>query len=85
MRAVGVDASAVQRSVARDRWGRRRDSSCTWRTVGFLQGAEEPFDAVYSVYAAVWFPDPARLLPAVRERLRPGGRLVFSQRARPGR
>ncbi|MGW0632502.1 class I SAM-dependent methyltransferase [Streptomyces sp. NPDC002758] len=85
MRAVGVDASAVQRSVARGRWGRRRDSSCTWRTVGFLQGAEEPFDAVYSVYAAVWFPDPARLLPAVRERLRPGGRLVFSQRARPGR
>ncbi|MFF7475051.1 hypothetical protein [Streptomyces sp. NPDC008092] len=32
------------------------------------------------MYGAVWFTDPARLLPAVRERLRAGGRLAFSQR-----
>lgn len=37
-------------------------------------------DAVYSVYGAAWFTDPTVLLPAVRERLRPGGVLVFSQR-----
>ncbi|MFG2677595.1 hypothetical protein [Streptomyces sp. NPDC048392] len=34
----------------------------------------------HTVYGAVWFTDPAVLLPAIRERLRPGGRLVFSQR-----
>ncbi|MFG2952949.1 methyltransferase domain-containing protein [Streptomyces sp. NPDC048291] len=48
--------------------------------VAFLGQDREGFDSVYSVYGAAWFTDPARLLPAVRERLRPGGRLVFSQR-----
>ncbi|MGV9250876.1 hypothetical protein [Streptomyces sp. NPDC003697] len=48
--------------------------------VGFLQAAGEMFDAVYSVYGAAWFADPDLLMPAVHERLRPGGRLVFSQR-----
>ncbi|GAA3634546.1 hypothetical protein GCM10022420_004240 [Streptomyces iranensis] len=33
-----------------------------------------------SLAGAVWFTDPARLLSVIRERLRPGGVLAFSQR-----
>ncbi|MCX4699639.1 class I SAM-dependent methyltransferase [Streptomyces sp. NBC_01352] len=47
--------------------------------LAYLRGAD-PFDAVYSVYGAVWFTDPAVLLPAVRGLLRPGGTPAFSQR-----
>ena len=81
MHAVGIDISAAQLRSARERWGHlaglelhQAEAAC------FLRGTAETFDAVYSVYGALWFTDPARLLPAIRERLRPGGRLVFSQR-----
>ncbi|GAA3766694.1 class I SAM-dependent methyltransferase [Streptomyces chiangmaiensis] len=81
MRAMGVDVSAVQLRAARDRWGETPGLELHQaEAVAFLQAAEEPFDAIYSVYGAMWFTNPARLLPAVRERLRPHGRLVFSQR-----
>lgn len=80
-RTVGVDVSPKQLDAARERWGwmpglelHRADA------VRFLRDDEDGFEAVFSVYGAVWFTDPAVLLPAVRERLRPGGRLVFSQR-----
>ncbi|MFF7891523.1 class I SAM-dependent methyltransferase [Streptomyces sp. NPDC007907] len=81
MRAVGIDVSPAQLHAAAERWGylpgldlRQVDA------VSYLRESAQTFDAVYSVYGAVWFTDPARLLPVVRERLRPGGRLVFSQR-----
>nr|WP_322975318.1 methyltransferase domain-containing protein [Actinacidiphila bryophytorum] len=44
-----------------------------------LAGAGGVYDAVYSIFGAVWFTDPVRLLPLVRRRLRPGGVLAFSQ------
>ncbi|OAH10864.1 class I SAM-dependent methyltransferase [Streptomyces jeddahensis] len=37
-----------------------------------------PLDAAYSNYGAVWFSDPHQLLPRITQRLKPGGRLVFS-------
>ncbi|GGN59883.1 hypothetical protein GCM10011579_024450 [Streptomyces albiflavescens] len=78
--AVGVDVSPAQLQGARERWGQMPGMELhRAEAVEFLRGATGMFDAVYSVYGAVWFTDPARLLPAVRERLRPGGRLVFSQ------
>ncbi|OIJ66084.1 class I SAM-dependent methyltransferase [Streptomyces mangrovisoli] len=81
MRAVGVDVSPKQLAAARARWGEPAGLELHQAdAVGFLAGDREGFDAVYSVYGAVWFTDPARLLPAVRKQLRPGGRLVFSQR-----
>lgn len=83
MRAVGVDVSPVQLAAARERWGRTPGLELHQAdAVRFLQEDEDGdgFDAVYSVYGAIWFTDPALLLPVVRERLRPGGRLVFSQR-----
>lgn len=79
--AVGVDISPMQLRAAGERWGggpglefRHADA------LAYLLGGGEAFDAVYSVYGVVWFTDPAILLPAVRERLRPGGVLAFSQR-----
>jgi SAM-dependent methyltransferase len=76
-----VDVSPVQLRAARERWGEVPGLELHQaEAAAFLREAEEPFDAVYSVYGAVWFTDPARLLPVVRERLRPGGRLTFSQR-----
>ncbi|MFJ7968361.1 class I SAM-dependent methyltransferase [Streptomyces sp. NPDC096324] len=81
MTAVGVDISPVQLSAAEERWGgtpglhlRQADA------VTYLREDDEPFAAVYSVYGVVWFSDPAVTLPAIRERLRPGGVLAFSQR-----
>ncbi|WP_370462982.1 hypothetical protein [Nocardiopsis sp. FR26] len=44
----------------------------------FLTGTDRKWDAVYSVWGALWFTDPEILLPLVRERLEPGGRLAFS-------
>jgi SAM-dependent methyltransferase len=79
--AVGVDVSSKQLAAARERWGQASGLNLRQvEAVNFLREDRDGFDAVYSVYGAVWFTDPARLLPAIRERLRPGGRLVFSQR-----
>ncbi len=81
MQAVGVDVSPVQLRAAAERWGEVPGLELHQaEAIAFLRDAEEPFDAVYSVYGAMWFTDPSRVLPVVRERLRPGGRLVFSQR-----
>jgi SAM-dependent methyltransferase len=80
MDAVGIDVSAAQLQAAEERWGGMPGLDLVRAdAVSYLRDAD-PFDAVCSVYGAVWFTDPAVLLPAVRERLRPGGRLVFSQR-----
>ncbi|MET7622381.1 class I SAM-dependent methyltransferase [Streptomyces sp. NPDC005408] len=80
-RAVGIDVSLAQLKAAEARWGdiegmvlRRGDA------VQLLTDTTEDFDAVYSVFGALWFTDPAELLPALRKRLRPGGVLAFSQR-----
>lgn len=80
MDAVGVDVSGAQLQAAEERWGGMPGLTLIRAdAVSYLRDAA-PFDAVYSVYGAVWFTDPAVLLPAVREQLRPGGTLVFSQR-----
>ncbi|MFE2353045.1 class I SAM-dependent methyltransferase [Streptomyces parvulus] len=80
-RAVGVDVSPKQLTAARERWGQAAGLELHQAdAVDFLREDREGFAAVYSVYGAVWFTDPARLLPAIRERLHPDGRLVFSQR-----
>ncbi|MFF7161707.1 class I SAM-dependent methyltransferase [Streptomyces sp. NPDC008086] len=81
MEAVGIDISPKQLHSARERWAHTPGLELHQAdAVSFLQNDPGAFDAVYSVYGALWFTDPARLLPVVRERLRPGGRLVFSQR-----
>lgn len=78
--AIGVDISPPQVKAAEARW---HDTSVRFlraEAVDYLTSAEPGFDAVFSVFGAVWFTDPARMLPAVRRALRPGGVLAFSQR-----
>ncbi|MCQ4044986.1 SAM-dependent methyltransferase [Streptantibioticus rubrisoli] len=81
VRAVGVDVSLVQIKAAEERWGgapglelHRCDA------VDYLTEVDGLFDAVYSVFGAVWFTDPDVILPKVSERLRPRGVFAFSQR-----
>lgn len=80
MDAIGADVSVAQLQAARERWGSLPGLSLVRADAASYLRSADPFDAVYSVYGAVWFTDPAVLLPAVRKRLRPGGTLVFSQR-----
>ncbi|MEU6867137.1 class I SAM-dependent methyltransferase [Streptomyces sp. NPDC046876] len=75
--AVGVDLSATQIDTARERFGGQLELHCT-KAEDYLTGREAEFDSVYSVFGAVWFTDPAVLLPLVRQALKPGGRFVFS-------
>ncbi|MFI5546926.1 class I SAM-dependent methyltransferase [Streptomyces sp. NPDC051815] len=75
--AVGVDVSAVQVEQAAARFGDLLDLR-VGRAEDFLAECEAEFDSVYSVFGAVWFTDPAVLLPLVRRALKPGGRFVFS-------
>ncbi|MFI6662517.1 class I SAM-dependent methyltransferase [Streptomyces sp. NPDC050523] len=80
MDSVGIDVSAAQLQAARDRWGSVPGLSLVQADAAAYLDTAGSFDAVCSVYGAVWFTDPAVLLPLVRERLRPGGTLAFSQR-----
>ncbi|MFE7384733.1 class I SAM-dependent methyltransferase [Streptomyces zhihengii] len=77
---VGVDLSAVQVERA-SRWWRHEAGVAFVHAdaCDYLASAGEPFDAVYSVWGAVWFTDPEVLLPLVAARLTPGGVLAFSQ------
>lgn len=79
-RAVGVDVSLAQLKAAEARWSDAGLVLHRANAVRFLEETGEYFDAIYSVYGAVWFTDPDELLPAVRKRLKPGGILAFSQR-----
>ncbi|WP_225995189.1 methyltransferase domain-containing protein [Streptomyces arboris] len=45
----------------------------------YLTSSTTPFDAVYSVWGAVWFTDPELLFPLVARNLTPGGIFAFSQ------
>ncbi|KOX16951.1 bifunctional 2-polyprenyl-6-hydroxyphenol methylase/3-demethylubiquinol 3-O-methyltransferase UbiG [Nocardiopsis sp. NRRL B-16309] len=76
--ATGVDISPVQVDQARKRWGHLGAEFHREDVVAFLRDADQRWDAIYSVWGAVWFTDPEVLLPLVHERLEPGGRLVFS-------
>ncbi|MFG2589036.1 class I SAM-dependent methyltransferase [Streptomyces sp. NPDC048438] len=79
-RAVGVDISMAQVKAAEARWPDTKMTLHRAEATRFFEESGEHFDAVFSVFGAVWFTDPAVLLPAIRRRLRPGGVLAFSQR-----
>ncbi|WP_424216329.1 class I SAM-dependent methyltransferase (plasmid) [Streptomyces sp. BI20] len=73
----GVDSSSVQVRKAEERY----PEITVWcdDAVRFLETSPAPFHMIYSVYAAGWYINPDDLLPAVLERLAPGGRYAFSQ------
>ncbi|KMS69082.1 methyltransferase type 11 [Streptomyces viridochromogenes] len=77
---VGVDFSPIQVSRARAWWeGTPGLSFVQDEACAYLSSASEEFDAIYSVWGAVWFTDPEDLFPCVLKRLAPGGVFAFSQ------
>lgn len=77
--ATGIDISPVHVAEAHKRWGHLSHAHfVTGDVLDYLEGADQHWDAIYSIWGALWFTDPESLLPAVHSRLGPGGRLVFS-------
>ncbi|GHH49078.1 class I SAM-dependent methyltransferase [Streptomyces candidus] len=89
---VGVDVAPARKEKARQEWG--HVAGLEFRTAeatAFLADTSETFDVVLSIFGAVWFVDPEKLLPLVRARMATGGILAFShlppgsQAPRPGK
>lgn len=90
---IAVDASPAQHAMATDLYGHLapRLRIVHSDVVNHLHTTAATYDMLYSVFGAVDFTDPGKLLPAAATALRPGGRLVFStlahylsgQRAQP--
>lgn len=76
---TGIDISPAQMIGARTRWGHLPNAHfLAGDVLDFLADADQQWDAIYSIWGALWFTDPQAILPAVHERLAPGGKLVFS-------
>jgi SAM-dependent methyltransferase len=76
---TGLDISPRQCERARERWGHLPGARFTEaEVIDYLSNTERRWDAVFSIWGAVWFTDPDLLLPLIRDRLTRGGRLVFS-------
>lgn len=79
--AVGVDIAEQRIAQARARFGHL--PAADWRigdAAGVLAGLPL-LDVCFSIYGALWYADPTRLVPVIRDRLHPGGRLAFSVNA----
>lgn len=79
VKAAGVDLSPVAVETAMRRWGPHGAELTCAEVLEHLAGVTQTYDAIYSIFGAVWFTDPARLFPLVRRRLSPQGVLAFSQ------
>ncbi|MDH3038545.1 class I SAM-dependent methyltransferase [Streptomyces sp. TRM75561] len=84
VRVTALDLSPVQVERAR-RWWKdvpaltiEEGEACS-----FLRGDDQTYDAVYSIWGAVWFTAPDELFPLVAKRLSPGGVFTFSHGETP--
>ncbi|MFJ1913938.1 class I SAM-dependent DNA methyltransferase [Streptomyces sp. NPDC088147] len=78
VRTTGVDLSPVMVEQITERWGPGGSRFVCAEVTEHLRSDTETYDAVYSIFGAVWFTDPEELLPLIARRLNPGGVLVFS-------
>lgn len=77
--ATGIDISPAQMIAARTRWSHLPNAHyLAGDVLDYLVNADQQWDAIYSIWGALWFTDPQMILPAVHNRLTPGGKLVFS-------
>ncbi|MFE0046831.1 class I SAM-dependent DNA methyltransferase [Streptomyces albireticuli] len=79
VKATGVDLSPVMVTNTAERWGPLGARFVCAEVLGHLSSTTETYDAIYSIFGAAWFADPAKLLPLAAKRLNPGGVLAFSQ------
>ncbi|WP_188196651.1 class I SAM-dependent methyltransferase [Nonomuraea sp. SYSU D8015] len=76
---TGVDLSPVMVASARAQWGHLPKARYVEAdALDFLAHAGRRWEAIYSIWGALWFTDPEQWMPLVRKCLTPGGRLVFS-------
>lgn len=78
VKATGVDLSPVMVKKTTERWGHLGVEFICAEILEHLRSDEQTYDAIYSIFGAVWFTDPAKLFPLIAERLNPGGVLAFS-------
>ncbi|WP_030218116.1 class I SAM-dependent DNA methyltransferase [Streptomyces bikiniensis] len=78
VKMTGLDLSPVMVANTTERWGPLGAQFVCAEVLNHLSGSTETYDAIYSVFGAVWFTDPAKLLPLVAQRLNPGGVFAFS-------
>lgn len=78
IKAEGIDVSPVQVEQARERWEPLGAQFHQGDVLAFLRESERRWEALYSVWGAVWFTDPRELLPLACDRVEPGGRLVLA-------
>ncbi|WP_328580446.1 bifunctional class I SAM-dependent methyltransferase/NUDIX hydrolase [Streptomyces sp. NBC_00370] len=76
-RVTAVDSSPAQHARAAARYPATRGLRLECADAADHLRSAEPYDLVYSV-SALPFNDPRRLLPALANGIRPGGRLIFS-------
>ncbi|MFJ7326063.1 class I SAM-dependent methyltransferase [Streptomyces cyaneofuscatus] len=77
--ARGVDLSPAMVKQTTAKWDATGAQFVCAEVLEYLRERMETYDAIYSIFGAVWFTDPGRLFPLVRERLSPGGVFAFSQ------
>ncbi|MFK4224347.1 class I SAM-dependent methyltransferase [Streptomyces sp. NPDC019890] len=78
VRATGVDLSPVMVKKTTERWGPSGVEFICSEVLDHLRESTEIYEAIYSIFGAAWFTDPAKLLPLIAERLKPGGVLAIS-------
>ncbi|ORT57556.1 class I SAM-dependent methyltransferase [Streptomyces sp. CB03238] len=78
VKMTGLDLSPVMVTNTTDRWGPWGAQFVCAEVLHHLRESTETYDAIYSIFGAVWFTDPAKLLPLIAQRLNPGGIFAFS-------
>ncbi|MBB4891229.1 SAM-dependent methyltransferase [Streptomyces olivoverticillatus] len=79
--ALGVDIAVGRIQQARARFGHLPAAIWTVGDAAEVLARLPRLDACFSIYGALWYSDPARLLPVIRNRLKPGGLLAFTVNA----
>ncbi|ATM24707.1 hypothetical protein SMD44_p10208 (plasmid) [Streptomyces alboflavus] len=78
--AVGVDVADQRIAQARARFGHL--PAIDFKVGDAAEILDEPrLDVCFSIYGALWYAEPTRLIPVIHNRLRPGGILAFSVNA----
>ncbi|ARX83254.1 methyltransferase type 11 [Streptomyces alboflavus] len=76
---TAVDLSPVMVEGISERWGSLGARFVCAEVLEYLRDSTDTYEAVYSIFGAAWFADPARLFPLVAQRLAAGGVFAFSQ------
>lgn len=77
VKVTGVDLSPIMVEQVSRRW--RDVRFFVAEVLQHLREQQDTYDAIYSMFGAVWFTAPEQLLPLVFQRLNPGGVFAFSQ------